>query len=102
MFKATREAVSKASSEQEIEALLRQCLAAIPPHVRAGLPLSCQPVLNDGAMRIPEAALILIRAHIHCADSHDEAQALMEMSQTFGVAAARLAIIQRSDTPTPR
>ena len=93
MFKATREAIHKASTERQIVDLLRECVQRIPQHTARAFPLACQSALVSGEP-VSEVAYIVLRAQMHYTGPHDVALVLTELSQTYGVAAARLAVIK--------
>lgn len=92
-FKETRDEISQARSSEQVMALVRVCMAELPPSDRARLPVSVQAALGP-AHTIADAAVDLLRSDMQFSGDADTANLLHEIAETFATASARLSKIQ--------
>lgn len=92
-FVQWREAISLASDPEAVCSVVTECANAIPPSDIGSLPAGCRSILENPAVDIQGAAVVLLQEELRFSGDADVAALLREIAHTFVAASARLGML---------
>ena len=96
-FEKWRESIARATSLDDVIAIIEQYVAGLPQAVLDVMPADCREALRDDD--IAGAAVTLLRCELTFAGSDEARKFLHEIAHTFTAASSRMSLIRHRAPP---